>query len=607
MKHLLRTIILGIAISCCLPILLLAKEPLRFAVVTDTHIGHPGADSSVRLVIEDINRRPDIAFVVLTGDITESGRDDEFTLAADVLSRLKKKYYILTGNHDTKYPESWFLTFRHYFGPERFQFERDGFVFYGIPSGFYLHDFGPSFLREDIIPLNKTLASGKPVILFTHFPTDFMNNVSELKWQPDQPGVVAWICGHMHRNHEPEAYGLPTAVCLTSGKAKPGKISYNIADLTADSLIITTRNVCDGSTKTWWRRCIRNNKVQFPALPEADKDGVRWSYDGEASLIGRACAVPGGAVYGNTIGEIRMLSAKDGKTAWTFRAKDHVIATPIYMDGRVYCGSIDGTFYCLNAQNGKVVWKLKCDGAIGAKAATDGKRLYFGTAARDLYAVEAGTGKICWKSDCASSLVYPEPQLIDVTLCVGGLKGDVYGYRPSDGKLLWTTTITEPRPLKQAPIAIFPTAWNGYFCSAQRDGWKLTGVDPKDGRVVFSFQDRGYSPSCGSSPDGKMLYARLKADSVFAFRAENNLPVIEWKYASAAPECRGGQPICQYGEYIYVPTADAGTIYKLRASDGTLCRKIRTGHSLVTGVTPLPEEKCLVVTLAEGKILCINE
>ena len=607
MKHILRTIIITVGILCCFPLSVIAKEPLRFAVVTDTHFGHPGADSSVRLVIEDINRRSDIDFVVLTGDITESGRDDEFALAADVIGELDKKYYILTGNHDTKYPESWFLTFRRYFGAERFKFERDGFVFYGIPSGFYLHDFGPSFLREDIIQLNETLSKGKKVVLFTHFPTDFMNNVSELRWQPDQPGVVAWICGHMHRNHSPEAYGIPTAVCLTTGKAKPGKISYNIADLTADSLVITTFNVCDGSINTWWRRSLKGNQVELPALPEGDSEGVRWSYDGDASLIGRACAVPGGVVYGNTIGEIRMLSSQDGNTVWNFRTKDHVISTPVYIEGNVYCGSIDGTFYCLNARTGKVVWKLKCDGAIGSKAATDDEMLYFGTSSGSLYAVVADSGEIVWKSQCSSSLIYPEPQLIGGTLCIGGLRGDAYGYNTRDGKQLWTTTVTQPQPLKQAPIAIFPTVWNGYFCSSQRDGWKLTGIDPQDGDLVFSYQGQGYSPSCGSSPDGKMLYARLRADSVFAFRAENNLPVIEWKYSGSGPDCKGGQPICQYGDYVYVPTADSGTVYKLRASDGTLVRKIRTGHSLVTGVTPLPDENCIVVTLAEGKILCITE
>ena len=48
-----------------------------------------------------INSMNDIAFVVLTGDITELGTDAEIKLAKDILSELKVPYYIIAGNHDT--------------------------------------------------------------------------------------------------------------------------------------------------------------------------------------------------------------------------------------------------------------------------------------------------------------------------------------------------------------------------------------------------------------------------------------------------------------------------------------------------------------------------
>ena len=48
-------------------------KPFRFAFVSDTHIGSPngGAEEDLRRTINDINGMKDIAFVVLTGYITE--------------------------------------------------------------------------------------------------------------------------------------------------------------------------------------------------------------------------------------------------------------------------------------------------------------------------------------------------------------------------------------------------------------------------------------------------------------------------------------------------------------------------------------------------------
>ena len=50
-----------------------AQSPaFRFAFITDTHIGSPNgqAEEDLRRTVRDLNANPDIAFVVLTGDIT---------------------------------------------------------------------------------------------------------------------------------------------------------------------------------------------------------------------------------------------------------------------------------------------------------------------------------------------------------------------------------------------------------------------------------------------------------------------------------------------------------------------------------------------------------
>jgi 3',5'-cyclic AMP phosphodiesterase CpdA len=67
-----------------LPLFSLAQSsPFRFAFISDTHIGSPngGAEEDLRRTVADINAQAGIDFVVITGDITELGKNTEIALA----------------------------------------------------------------------------------------------------------------------------------------------------------------------------------------------------------------------------------------------------------------------------------------------------------------------------------------------------------------------------------------------------------------------------------------------------------------------------------------------------------------------------------------------
>src|SRR4051812_36547810 len=79
------------------------KRSFRFAFISDTHIGSPNgaAEEDLRRTVADINTMKDVAFVVITGDITELGTDEQIMLAKRILDSLSVPYYIIPGNHDT--------------------------------------------------------------------------------------------------------------------------------------------------------------------------------------------------------------------------------------------------------------------------------------------------------------------------------------------------------------------------------------------------------------------------------------------------------------------------------------------------------------------------
>lgn len=94
------------------------QTSFKFAQVTDTHVGgHTGADD-LRRTVADLNKQKDIDFVILSGDVTEFGSDEELALAKQILDSLKLPLYILPGNHDSNWSESGANSYWKVFGSE---------------------------------------------------------------------------------------------------------------------------------------------------------------------------------------------------------------------------------------------------------------------------------------------------------------------------------------------------------------------------------------------------------------------------------------------------------------------------------------------------------
>src|SRR5688572_12646443 len=112
-----------------------SAQSFTFAFLSDTHIGSNMAEEDLRRTVRNINADSSIAFVVITGDITEFGSDDEIKLAKQILDSLNKPWYIIPGNHDSNWSESGSNSFKKIFGAETFSFIHNGYLFLGTSSG----------------------------------------------------------------------------------------------------------------------------------------------------------------------------------------------------------------------------------------------------------------------------------------------------------------------------------------------------------------------------------------------------------------------------------------------------------------------------------------
>jgi 3',5'-cyclic AMP phosphodiesterase CpdA len=107
--------------------------------------------------------------------VTEFGSDMELLLAKKILDELNKPWYIVPGNHDTKWSESGGNSFRRVFGSEAFAFRHNGYLFIGTNSGPNMR-MGPGQLpRENIVWLDSVLSiqenKAMKIISINHYHT----------------------------------------------------------------------------------------------------------------------------------------------------------------------------------------------------------------------------------------------------------------------------------------------------------------------------------------------------------------------------------------------------------------------------------------------------
>ncbi len=84
-----------------------ARSVLQFAWLSDIHIWdtYTGEDD-LKAAVKDINSIGNINFVFVTGDITDLNIGDNLLKAKNALDELTVPYYIIPGNHDTKWTDS---------------------------------------------------------------------------------------------------------------------------------------------------------------------------------------------------------------------------------------------------------------------------------------------------------------------------------------------------------------------------------------------------------------------------------------------------------------------------------------------------------------------
>ncbi|MBN2354482.1 PQQ-binding-like beta-propeller repeat protein [candidate division KSB1 bacterium] len=614
---------------------LLLYRYFKFAWITDTHIG-AGTDGALQRDVGRINLLQDeLAFVIVTGDLTEKGLDSEYNLYNNLTNQCKMPVYSIAGNHDTKWSPSGLQSFKTKIGPMNVSFTHEGFRFIGMSNGIPMRGGCGFFDPADIAWLEAELAQipseTTPIIYFTHLPLDSENTPNY--WRVldllKKHRTIWAMVGHGHSNRSYNFEGIAGAMGRDAYKSPPG---FNIVTVSEKEINVTTCTSDDGAMHLW-----NTTEVSSGAQPTISVTGLngfditgtqtiqievsepvtqgKWSEGtgalGQANLNGSGtswwCDLPSEQLEngyhtllvgfrtasGKMISATRHFFVSNGypTALWKYDCGATVITKPACDEGGVYVGTSDGRIIGLNLDDGKAKWPaVQASGAVFSSPLVHRNVVYAGSSDGQLYAVDASSGALLWTFTAQGAILSPPVAYDSLLYFAGGNR--FYGLGLKSHQPVWqsnTAGLVECKPFIRDDKIIFG-CWDGY----------VRALDLYDGTLKWRYRRTSnfyYAPGA--------CWPVASDDKVFITDPERYMMCLDANtgkliWSSKSPEFWESIGIAQDLSRVYVRSLD-GRLYAFETNATT--QKLTWQANVIYGwdSTPSMPIECEGLVYSGGK------
>lgn len=607
-----RRLFTSVLFACLLPFMVQAQQAVfRFAQLTDIHLSpnNPNPTEDLLRSIAQINATDSIDFVLVTGDIAEEGDRATMEKVKSCLDLLKVKYYVVLGNHETKWSDSGCTAFGEIFGGERFEFEHKGFLFLGFNSGPLMRMAYGHVVPQDIRWMTETMdrynagnsRPDKPVILVTHYPMTEgdVDNWYEVTDAVRPYNIRLFIGGHYHRDRDLRYDGIPGILMRSNLRDKDEKPGYGIYEITEDSILVYTQRI--GEPKRQWAAFSltdsfydRNGKAEkypdFSVNKEYAQVQEQWIVQTGAGIYCSPAVEKDKVFVGDDLGRLTAYALKNGKKLWSFQSGKRIVGTPAVSEGIVVFGSADCKIYGLDAQNGNLLWTVEAAEPVLGAVTIENGIAYIGASDHTFRAVNIRTGEVKWAFAGVRGYIETKPLVTDNKVIFGAWDNTLYALNKADGKELWKWTGGLTR-MHFSPAAVWPVAADGkvFITDPQR---AMTAIDIETGNTVWRTFQSMVRETIGLSEDKERIYSKTMNDSIVCYSTKGDQPHKLW--ASNVGFGYEHAPSMQVEKNgVVFGSTKEGLIFALEATTGKVLWKHKTGNSLISTVVPLDNNRVL--------------
>lgn len=596
------------------------KKPFRFAFISDTHIGSPngGADEDLRRTVADINSMSDVDFVVLTGDITELGKNEELALAKQILDSLDIPYYIIPGNHDTGWSESGGLSFTKTFGDDKFHFKHNDIHFIGCASGPYVRMSDGHVPRHAVNWMKdklKKIGKNEPVVFLNHYPLDNgLDNWYEIIDMLKEKNTILALCGHGHSNRPVKAEELPAVMGRSNLRAKQSEGGYNLVDVRQDSILLTERKPVSKEEKKWTgvavsRQQYEKTKVfprpDFSINQQYPQVNAAWTYSSAANVISTPAVVGNQVVFGNQNGVIEALDLANGKKKWRFQTGGPIFSSPAFATAngktKIVVGSADSNVYCLD-QKGKLVWKTTTGASVLGSPLIESDVVYIGGSDHSFRALDLATGKEHWAFSGLAGPVVSKPVVYKNAVVFGAWDRNLYALDKENGTLLWKWN-NGSSVINFSPAACIPVIKDDVVYVVAPDRY-LSAIDFTNGKTLWRTKEATVRESMGVSEDGRFIYGKTMQDTVVAFFTNRETPQLAWKMHAGYGYEHAPSMLIENSGTVFFGTR-SGVVYAINPDTQKIGWAYKIDNSMVNTVNVL-DGKRLIASTMDGKVCLLQ-
>ncbi|MDO9153226.1 MAG: PQQ-binding-like beta-propeller repeat protein [Paludibacter sp.] len=593
-----------------------AAEKFRFALFTDLHIQLTNLqpDEDLYNAVKDINSLPNIDFVIVSGDITESGDVASLKKAKSILDNLRIPYYITSGNHETKWSESGATDFGKIFGNDKFVFIHKGVQFIGFNTGPIIKMGDGHIAPQDIDWVNTELTKtpvSMPVIAITHYPllSGDVDNWYDMTDVLRKFNVQAVLGGHYHRNAMLNYENIPGIVNRSTLRAKDSTGGYSLYTV-SDSIHVFEKKT--GQPERWWlslpieQKKYDKSDVSLRPSYQINKTykNIRetWRLETRVAIFTTPAVQNNLVFYGDDSGILHCLKLSNGKSVWKFTTGSRIISSPAVSKNCVVFGSTDGNIYCLKTRTGKQIWKFTTDKAVMGCPLIGNDTVYIGGSDGCFRAFDLLSGKILWTFDKLNNYVETKAVVSSRKVMFGAWDTHFYALNVKDGSLAWKWN-NGRTSIHFSPAAVLPVVSDGkVFFTAPDRFW--TALDIETGKVIWRTSQHEVRETIGLSEDGKTVYSRCMNDSVVAINALADTPKVIWKTNAAYGYDHNVSMLIEHGGIIVFGTKN-GLLSGMNARKGQVLWYYKIGNSIINTITPVSQNE-FVLTTTEGVIARIK-
>lgn len=579
---------------------------IRIIVFADLHV-LPGNDceKNLKIAVEEINKS-DADLVVINGDLTNEGSDEELSNVKSILDQIKLPQFVLPGNHETTWSQSATKTIFDLWGNDRFVTEFDNYVIVGIACGPYMKMGDGHIKQEDLHWLDETLAKhctdGKQVISFNHYPLkkDLDNYDDYIRILRKYP-VIAHINGHYHKyeKYVSENFGDINCMMVRSLDFKNGNYGYTIMDVNADSVIFHNKQLGKDPVR------VDGFAISLPttnsdiALKMLEKN----LYADSASVFTRLGFDKNNIYFGNSLGYAKAINKKSGKLLWSIPTGASLFARPVVAGKYVVIPSAAKELLWVNPKTGEIIQRNASDGAYVADGVYKDNALYIG-GYNKFEKWDAKTRKLIWRYDALNNYCQAAPVVDGNDVIFGAWDTYLYCLDAETGQLKWKWNNGKSRN-QLGPGNVVPVVTRERIYIVAPDRY-MTSIDRKTGETIWRNNEHKYRESLGCSEDGTRVYAKTMDGELVAVDATTSefkkLWVVDMKLGYEHAPC-----IVAEKDGIVYAGSRRGLVVAVNPKTQSVIKTFTLGKSETNGIDIDPTSGNVYTSLIEGTIFKLNK